>query len=206
MTPTLPNFGRRQPVSTCLLMVDGVMRWRLTWWICPTLGPCPNLWHLVTGRWPGTRHHQATPCSYTKKKGGNRTCRPMAVAFFSHSGWNEGLGGSPPPRSAFFVSLFFLLAFVHSSFAYCFLLALLTLVSWCFCFVSCMMPEIDGERVTVVIPTWSYLIISNDALCRFFSGQAQQHPMLTWYDICDLARSQKSMLYNQNLIILDLNI
>ena len=76
----------------------------------------------------------------------------------------------PGPLSSFLCS--FLLAFVHSSFAYCFLLALLTLVSWCFCFVSCMMPEIDGERVTVVIPTWSYLIISNDALCRFFSGQA----------------------------------
>jgi hypothetical protein len=49
--------------------------------------------------------------------------------------WKTEVGGLTPPRSAF-ISLFFLCVFVLSSFVYCFLVSLLTVLSCCFCFVS----------------------------------------------------------------------
>lgn len=49
------------------------------------------------------------------------------VAFFTHFALKD--------RSAF-ISLFFLCVFVLSSFVYCFLVSLLTVLSCCFCFVS----------------------------------------------------------------------
>ena len=51
-----------------------------------------------------------------KKDGKGKQQDPLpyryGFAFFSHSGWDAELGVSTPPRSAFFVSSFFLLAFV----------------------------------------------------------------------------------------------
>ena len=105
---------------------------------CSTTGP-HILWPSNSEGDPGIhRSSDAVICSDAGgQRAGDKRAQKQKISYrtccsFSHSGWNAKFEGSTPPRSAFFASLFFLLASVLlfcSSFAFflggpCFLMSL----------------------------------------------------------------------------------